>query len=63
MILLGCKPIGRNIEQHDLFFGIGKSLSDVKTDIIDFWKESNGKIHIDGWREVKAVDGYAIEIE
>lgn len=62
MILLGCKPIGRNTEQHDLFFGIGGSLSDVKNDIIDFWKEANGKIHIDGWREVQSVDGYKIEV-
>lgn len=62
MILLGCKPAGRNTEQHDLFFGIGKSLSDVRNDIIDFWKEANGKIHIDGWREVQSVDGYAIKV-
>jgi hypothetical protein len=62
MILLGCKPVGRNTEQHDLFFGIGRSLSDVKNDIIDFWKEADGKIHIDGWREVMNVDGYAIEV-
>jgi hypothetical protein len=62
MILLGCKPAGRNTEQHDLFFGIGGSLSDVKKDIIDFWKEANGKIHIDGWREVNSVDGYKIEV-
>ncbi|MBO9683035.1 MAG: DUF1543 domain-containing protein [Flavisolibacter sp.] len=62
MILLGCKPAGRNTEQHDLFFGIGRSLGDVKNDIIDFWKEANGKIHIDGWREVQSVDGYAIEV-
>ena len=62
MILLGCKPVGRNTEQHDLFFGIGRSLSDVKNDIVDFWKEANGKIHIDGWREVRSVDGYKIEV-
>lgn len=62
MILLGCKSSGRNIEQHDLFFGIGTSLSETKTDIIEFWKEANGKIHIDGWREVNWVDGYEIEI-
>lgn len=62
MILLGCKPAGRNTEQHDLFFGIGSSLSDVKNDIIDFWKEANGKVHIDGWKEVTAVDGYQIEV-
>ena len=62
MILLGCKPLGRNTEQHDLFFGIGRSLADVKNDIIDFWKEANGKIHIDAWREVRWVSGYKIEI-
>lgn len=62
MVLLGCKPDGRNTEQHDLFFGIGNSLSDLKKDIPDFWKEANGKIHIDAWREVHSVDGYTIEI-
>jgi hypothetical protein len=62
MILLGCKPHGRNTEQHDLFFGIGKTLSHVKNDILDFWKEANGKIHIDAWREVEYVDDYRIEV-
>src|SRR5690348_14562194 len=62
MVLLGCKPTGRNTEQHDLFFGIGNSLSEIKKDILDFWKEANGKIHIDGWREVQFVDGYTIKI-
>ena len=62
MILLGCKPPGRNTEQHDLFFGIGKSLSDVKNDILDFWKEAKGKIHIDAWRQVQSVHGYTIEV-
>jgi len=60
MILLGCKPAGRNTEQHDLFFGIGRSLGDIKKDILDFWKEANGKIHIDAWREVQYVDGRKI---
>lgn len=62
MILLGCKPSGRNTEQHDLFFGIGERLSDLKEDILRFWKEANGKIHIDAWREVRYVDGYEIEV-
>jgi len=63
MILLGCKPDGRNTEQHDLFFGIGTTLGDLKKDVLDFWKEANGKIHIDAWREVKQVDGYKISVE
>ena len=62
MVLLGCKPPGRNTEQHDLFFGIGKTLSDTKGDILEFWKEANGKIHIDAWREVLFVDGYKVEV-
>jgi hypothetical protein len=62
MLLLGCKPEGRNTEQHDLFFGIGKTLGDIKQDIIDFWKEAKGKIHIDAWREVQLVDSYKIEV-
>lgn len=62
MILLGCKPAGRNTEQHDLFFGIGNSLRDLKNDIIQFWKEAKGKIHIDAWREVQWVDDFKIEI-
>ena len=63
MILLGCKPDGRNIEQHDVFFGIGRTLGDLKKHILDFWKEANGKIHIDGWREVQHVDGYKVSVQ
>jgi hypothetical protein len=62
MVLLGCKPKGRNTEQHDLFFGIGNSLSEIKKDILDFWKEADGRIHIDAWREVQLVDDHAIRI-
>jgi hypothetical protein len=62
MVLLGCKPKGRNTEQHDLFFGIGESLSDIKEDMLEFWEEANGRMHIDGWREINFVEGYKIEI-
>lgn len=61
MLLLGCKPSGRNTEQHDVFFGIGHSLKDLIPQIEYFWPKS-GKIHIDGWREINAVDGYAIKV-
>jgi hypothetical protein len=62
MILLGCKPIGRNTEQHDVFFGIGKTIKDLVPAMIEFWPEAKGKIHIDAWREVKMVDQFAIRI-
>lgn len=62
MVMLGCKPKGRFTEQHDIFFGIGKSLGDVVPQMIDFWPEAKGKIHIDAWREVTKVDDFLIEI-
>jgi hypothetical protein len=61
MLLLGCKPPGRFIEQHDIFFGIGHSLKELVPAIITSWPEAP-KIHIDAWREVTAVDGYSISI-
>ena len=60
-LILGCKPAGRNTEQHDAFFGIGTSLKDLIPQMEAFWPDA-GKIHIDSWREVTAVDGYTIKI-
>lgn len=60
-ILVGCKPARRHTEQHDVFFGIGKSLKEVIPDIKKFWPEA-GNIHIDSWREVTAVDGFRVLI-
>lgn len=62
MVMLGCKPEGRFTEQHDIFFGIGKSLKELIPQMKAFWPEAKGKIHIDARREVTVVDGYSIEI-
>lgn len=62
MLLLGCTPAGRHIEQHDIFFTISPELPGVIPAIIDFWREAEGDIHVDAWREVTNVDGYRIEI-
>ena len=61
MLLLGCRPPGRHVEQHDFFFAIGEGLKDIKPLIKAFWTEP-AKIHIDAWREVKKVEGFRIEI-
>ena len=37
MTLIGCTPAGRNIEQHDVFFGIGDSLKDIVPAVNQFW--------------------------
>lgn len=60
-LLLGCTPPGRHTEQHDVFFCIGKDLKDIVPGIQSFWPDA-GKIHIDSWREVSAVDGYQISV-
>ncbi len=62
MLLLGCKPKGRNTEQHDIFFGVGSTLKDLIPSISAFWPEANGKIHIDAWRKVTAVDNNRVRL-
>jgi hypothetical protein len=62
MLLLGCTPEGRNIEQHDIYFTIASDIKDTVPGILAFWPEANGKIHIDAWREVTRVDDFSIEI-
>ncbi len=62
MVLLGCKPKARHTEQHDIFFGIGQTVKDLVTDIIESWAEAEGKIHIDAWREVNCVNQQAVQI-
>lgn len=62
MLLLGSKAPQRNVEQHDYFFGIANSLKDLVPEIKAFWPEAGNSIHIDGWREVTTVDGYAVKV-
>jgi uncharacterized protein DUF1543 len=62
MVMLGCKPPGRFTEQHDIFFGISSSLKELVPQMNDFWKEAQGAIHIDAWREITHVDDYAVTI-
>lgn len=59
-VILGGTTAGRNIEQHDVFFGIAARLEDLIPEMKAFW---NGvKIHIDCWQEVRFADGYELKI-
>ena len=62
MLLIGCVPEGRNIEQHDIFFGIGETMKDLIPDVIAFWP-GNNKLHLDAWREVSSVNDYKVEVD
>lgn len=61
MLLIGATPPERNIEQHDVFFGIGETIKDLVPDVIAFWP-GNNKLHFDAWREVTSVNGYKVEV-
>lgn len=62
MILLGATPQGRNIEQHDIFFGIATSVNDLLPEMKAFWPEAKDKIHIDAYRVVNKVGAYKVEV-
>jgi len=62
MVLIGCKPQGRHTEQHDIFFGIAAQLRDLIPEMLSFWPEAEGDMHVDGWREVTQVDGQDIKV-
>jgi len=62
MVLVGCRPNGRNTEQHDVFFGIGYHIKDLLPDLKDFWPEAKNNMHLDAWRMVTHVDGNKISI-
>lgn len=59
-IILGAEPADRNIEQHDVFFGIAERVDDLYPEIKQFWK--GVKLHMDCYQEVKFVDGYEVKI-
>ena len=62
MVLLGSTPDGRNIEQHDVFFGIAETLKELAPEIIQAWPEAKEKIHIDAWRQVNLVDQHVVNV-
>ena len=59
-VILGATSTGRNIEQHDVFFGIAENVEDLHPEIKNFWKLS--KLHIDCYQEVRFADGYELKI-
>ena len=61
MVLLGCRPEGRNIEQHDIFFGIAKELADLVPSMKQFWPRTT--LHIDAYTIVESVDGFHVSVE
>ncbi|MBI0426404.1 DUF1543 domain-containing protein [Psychrobacter sp. NG27] len=62
MVQLGGRPKGRLIEQHDIFFGVANQVSELVDDINQHWPEVKNKWHIDSYRAITKVGGYAIKL-
>jgi hypothetical protein len=62
MLLIGCTPPSRHIEQHDIFFGIGETVKDLVPEVVAFWPEASNKLHFDAWREVNQVNGHTVKV-
>ncbi|MHA4845812.1 DUF1543 domain-containing protein [Flavitalea antarctica] len=62
MLLIGCTPPGRHVEQHDVFFTIGETIREVIPQVQAFWPEAKKSLHFDAWREVTKVDGHKIAV-
>ena len=62
LLLLGADSPGRNVEQHDYFFGIAENLQELVPEIKAFWPEAGKSLHVDGWREVNKVDSYRVQV-
>ncbi len=62
MVLIGCKPIGRHTEQHDVFFGIANELKELIPVFEKFWPEARVNMHIDGYRAIRQVNGYDVSV-
>jgi hypothetical protein len=60
MVLLGCRPAGRNTEQHDIFFGVAGSLHGLLPQMKTFWP--GVKLHIDAYIVIDRVGEYNIEV-
>lgn len=61
MCLIGCKPEGRHIEQHDIFFGIAGTAAELVGQMEAFWPDG-GRLHLDAWRKVSCVNGIRVEV-
>ena len=59
-VLLGGKPAGRNIEQHDITFAVGKQIDDCVPALKQFWPIPG--VHVDSYVPVRIVGSYRVHV-
>jgi hypothetical protein len=62
MVLIGCKPLGRHTEQHDVCFGIGPSIKSMVPQLKTFWPEAAASMHVDGYRVIENIGDYKVNV-
>lgn len=60
LIVLGGRPPGRNVEQHDVMFAVGEKLEDTFVAAQRHWPVG---VHIDSSMIVNEVDGYRVNLQ
>jgi hypothetical protein len=61
LVLLGCRPDGRNTEQHDVFFGVGETLAELVPQMKAFWLGT--KLHVDAYWAIEQVGEYGVTVQ
>jgi hypothetical protein len=61
-VLIGCTPKGRHTEQHDVYFGIANCIANIIDQLKQFWPEAADNMHIDGFKRITCLDGFAIQV-
>ncbi len=61
-VIIGCKPKGRQTEQHDVYIGIAENLKELVPQLKSFWPEAADNMHLDAFKIVTQVDGFDIKV-
>jgi Domain of Unknown Function (DUF1543) len=62
MTIIGCKPVGRQTEQHDVYIGIAENIKELVPQLKIFWPEAATKMHLDAFKVITQVDGFDITV-
>jgi hypothetical protein len=61
-VLIGCKPLGRHTEQHDVYFGIADNIQNLIPQLVSFWPQAEASMHVDAITILQQVNGFDITI-
>lgn len=63
LVLLGGRHAKARLEVHDVVFVAAAKLADAYDTLRAGWFGDANHLHIDGWQQVHAVDGYQVQLK